>query len=134
MNRHQRRAAGIAHVDSGEAGARYGRPSGTAHELVLATARQMAHELYDELMQRNDWYRLWKTTHPEDTTAAQLEASFVRLNTAGLLPGARTVLARMLRTTTDPALRETIADALLLDATLVRPGSRGIGGTGPGLN
>jgi hypothetical protein len=111
-------------IDSGEANRLIGRPSGSAHELILATARAMAHELYDVTMQNNEWYALWRSWHPEGTTAAELEASFVRRNTPRLLAGARTVLAGMLRTSPDPALRETIMDALLLDATLTR--ARGV--------
>ena len=115
-----------AGVDSGEAGRLLGRPTGSADELVLATAKSMAHELYDEMMKKNDWYALWKSWHEPSTTAKDLELSFVRLNTPGLLAAARTVLAQMLRTTTDEALRDSIADALLRDATLARPGMRGI--------
>lgn len=103
-----------------------GRPKGLAHELVVETAKAMAHELYEELMQRNDWYILWKSWHEEGTSAKALEASFVERNLPGLLAGARTILAKSLATTTDPVLRETIYSALLADATLARPGARGI--------
>ena len=120
------KAAQLGHVDSGEMNRLLGRPSGSAHELVLRTAQSMAHELYDELMHNNEWYALWKSWHPEGTSSKALEASFVRRNTAGLLAGARSVLAEMLRGPSDPALKETIMEALLLDATLARPGARGI--------
>jgi hypothetical protein len=86
----------------------------------------MCHELYDTLMQRNEWYANWKAMHPEGTTPKALEASFVRRTEAHMLPGARAVLAQMLRTGSDPTLSDTIAEALLLDATLVRGDRRGM--------
>lgn len=118
----------IGHIDSGSVNALIGRPSGSAHKLVLETATAMAHELYDTLMQKDDWYKLWKSWHDESATAAQLEESFVKRNVPGLLAGARTILAQSLATTPDAALRQTIFDALLLDATLVGAGGRGVRG------
>ena len=102
-----------------------GRPSGHAHTIVYETAVAMAHELYDTLMQRDDWYSLWKSWHEPGTSPADLEASFVKRNVPGLLAGARSILAASLRTCRDPALADSIAEALLLDATLARPGARG---------
>lgn len=127
MNKKERRKIGKV-VDAQAMAESTGRKSGTAHKLVLETATAMAHELYDTMMQDNNWYALWKSWHPEGTGAKDLEESFVKRNTPRLLAGARSVLAQMLRTSLSPELRDEIHDALLLDATLVAPERRGVKG------
>lgn len=96
-----------------------GRPSSHAHFLIKETAEAMAHELYDTMMSDNRWYDYWKAQNPGLDTK-QLEDAFVRRNLSRLLPQARATLAQMLRGSNDDALKETIYDALLKDATLVR--------------
>lgn len=95
------------------------RPSKHAHELVAATARDMAHELYDALMQNNSWWAQWQAWHP-GASRAEMEASFVRRNLGQLLPKARAALAGALVQPIDETLKETILEALTLDATLMR--------------
>jgi hypothetical protein len=95
------------------------RPSKHAHKLVAETAVEMAHELYDIMMLDNEWFRCWQQQNP-GASRRELELRFVRKNLPKLIPQARAMLARSLATTTDPALRETIYSALLLDNTLLR--------------
>lgn len=95
------------------------RPSHHAHWLVRNTAVQMAHELYDHLMQDNEWYAAWKKQNP-NSFPKELEERFVAKNLTTLLPQARATLAGMLRTTADERLKEEIYQALILDATLVK--------------
>lgn len=87
--------------------------------MVRDTAVAMAHELYDTMMQDDQWYKYWKFQHP-DYTSKQLEEAFVERNLATILPQARAVLAKMLRTSTDDRVKEEIYEALTLDATLIR--------------
>ena len=107
-------------IDSGEASRQHSRPSGTAHSLIVETARAMAHELYDTMMLDNEWFAAWKAANPAGASAKALERNFVRRNLTRLLPGARAVLAASLATLADAASRETVYNALLLDAELVR--------------
>lgn len=95
------------------------RPSGHAHKLIAATAKAMAHELYDETMRNNEWHKWWKAQYPSDTPQ-QREARFVNKNAAKLLAAARAMLARRLDLSHDPVEKETIYQALLLDSTLIR--------------
>lgn len=102
------------------------RPSAHAHKVVLDMAIEMAHELYSTMMSDNQWYDHWKRANPRIAKQPrQLEARFVQKNLALMLPQARAMLAGALSRTTDPALAETIYEALLLDNTLTRgrPGS-----------
>ena len=106
--RHQQRAMGL--------------PAGQkrtihAHKLVAETARAMAHELYDQLMLDNEQFATWKARYPE-MDAKELEDHFVYLSSPGLLSQARATLAGMLATPIDEALKESIHEALVLDATL----------------
>lgn len=95
------------------------RPSSHAHKLVLETAVGMCHELYDTMMHDDHWYRYWKSANP-GLNGVQLEKAFVKKNLDRLLPQARATMAGMLRTSNDESLKETIYEALVLDATLVR--------------
>lgn len=81
-----------------------------AHELVAATAREMASALYEELAQDNGWYK----ANPD-------LADFVERTRGSLLTQARAVLAGMLN---KPALpdeqKDLILEALVLDNELPR--------------
>jgi len=88
-----------------------------AHRLVAETAIAMAHELYDALMQNNDWWKRWREWH-SGASRSEMEKDFVRRNAAQMLPKARAVLAAMLAQPIDENLKESIIDALTLDATL----------------
>lgn len=97
------------------------RPSSHVHKLVRETAIGMCAELYDTMMSDNEWYKEWKRVNPRiSDQPKQLFARFLAKNLSKLVPQARAILAQMLTTTTDPALREEIYNALLLDNTLIR--------------
>jgi hypothetical protein len=98
---------------------RSNRPSSHAHFLVKETAEAMGHELYDTMMSDDVWYNLWKKKNP-GLRPKELEELFVKNNISKLLPQARATLAQMLRNSHDERLKETIYEALTLDATLVR--------------
>lgn len=87
------------------------------HKLVFETAKSMAHELYDALMQKNDWYALWKTQNP-GLGAKALEDRFVRKNHAKMVPAARAALAGMLSGPYPDEVKDQIFEALLLDNSL----------------
>ena len=92
----------------------------TAHELVLKTARDMANELFDEVMSGNNaMYSGWKEAQERcGKTSAQMRALFVDLVCPKLLEPARAILAHMLG---DPAfahLHEAIYTSILLDNTV----------------
>jgi hypothetical protein len=93
------------------------------HELVAATAKDMAHELYDTLMQDNVWYDAWKKQNFGASVSA-LESRFVNKNWGKLVNQARATLAHMLTCTSDEHLRETIYEALQLDQSLIRGRTR----------
>lgn len=89
-----------------------------AHKLIDETAREMAASVYEELMKKNDWYARWRAKNP-DAGPKALQYRFVMKVYPTLLENARAILAGMLNTSPDERLRETIAEALLLDNTLV---------------
>ena len=96
------------------------RKSGAhCHEMVAATAKEFAGELYDTVMSNNLVRAKWIADHPE-MTPKQLEDEFIRVNWGKCIEGARTTLALMLRGPLDSALKESISQALILDATLKR--------------
>jgi len=95
------------------------RPSKHVHKMVADTAKAMCHEVYDTLMQRDEWYALWKSQHPKLHGAA-LEEAFVRTHWGKYVDGARATLAAMLGRPIDESLKESIMDALMLDNTLLR--------------
>jgi len=88
-----------------------------AHELVLKTARDMANELFDEVMSgSNDMYSGWKEAQERTgKSAVEMREMFVTLLAPKLLEPARAILAHMLG---DPAfahLHESIYTSILLD-------------------
>lgn len=90
-----------------------------AHILVAETAKEFAGVLYEQLMSKNLEYAQWKALHP-DLNSAQLQAAFIAMVYPKLLEQARATLAKMLTTALDPALKDAISDALILDAGLRR--------------
>lgn len=115
--------------------ARGARPRGVnstaCHKMIRDTAVQMAHQCYQALMLRNDWYALWRS---EVETAAQrtglspdvLEKTWVNTHWASFIEGARAALAETLRQPIDDGLRDAIAEALILDATLTHGRKAGL--------
>ena len=79
----------------------------------------MAHELYDVMMQDNEWYSVWKKCQP-GMSVKGLETAFVRRNLAQLIPKARAILAAMLAGPYDDGMKDKIHEALLLDWTLIK--------------
>lgn len=90
-----------------------------AHQLVASVAANAAYELYEELMRDNQLYDAWKRQHP-GASAKGLAVAFVQKNTASCLGIARATLARLLADPTiSPEHKESIMEALELDATLM---------------
>lgn len=87
------------------------------HKMIAETAKQMAFELYDTLMQDNNWYALWKGQNPR-LSPESLAKRFVARNWGQLVPSARATLVEMLRRPLDEALKEEISQALILDNSL----------------
>jgi hypothetical protein len=77
----------------------------------------MAHNVYDELMKRNDWYAAHKRVHPNLSSKA-LEKIWVKKNQHKFIAAARHTLAGMLALPYDSDLKDQIHEALVLDATL----------------
>lgn len=98
-----------------------------AHKLVASVAEGIAAELFEDLMSDNKTYARFKELAEEFSNfkleAAKfprqaLRAKFIALAAPRLLEDARTTLAQMLRQTHDESLKETIAEALILDNEL----------------
>src|SRR3954467_12798807 len=100
------------------------------HFKVKDVAIEMAHVLYDTMMEDNEWYDLWKKRFPGMPGKA-LEAKFVAMNWPRLVGQARATLAGMLASPHySDSMKEDIFDALTRDATLthgrprLEPGTR----------
>lgn len=115
MNRHQRRRAGMITSKPGAS-----RPSGHCHEIIAETAKAMAHEVFDELMLRNDWWKNWQEQNPDLSTTKELEARWVEMTWGKFISEARGALAHMLTTKIDENQKEQIMEALQLDHSLIR--------------
>jgi hypothetical protein len=93
-----------------------------AHKLVRDTAVAMAHELYDTVMQDNQWWSEWQKQNPGASRRA-LERRFVNKNLPLIVPQARAALAKCLQEGQAPGLTEAqkdqILEALALDNQLV---------------
>ena len=86
-----------------------------AHKMIMDLAVKMASEVFEEAMSRdNELYRGMKASHPGKGTK-YLRKVFVRNLAPRLLGDARATLAQMLTTDIDPALKESIYEALTLD-------------------
>lgn len=94
-----------------------------AHKMVVETAQEFANLLYDEVMGDNFIRTQWKAQHPGMSEIA-LRKQFVARNLVRCLTAARTTLASMLNAELSPNLdekqKESIHEALLLDAVLIR--------------
>ena len=88
-----------------------------AHSLVLKTAREMAHELFDEVMSgNNELYKGWKELCDNgNLTKEKAERLFVELISPKLLEPARAILAAMLANPAYAHLHESIYTSMLLD-------------------
>jgi hypothetical protein len=89
-----------------------------AHELVVKTAREMAEQLYEEVMSgSNEMYSGWKEQWPE-LDEAERQRRFVELLYPKLLEPARAILAHMLGDPQYAHLHESIYDSILKDKAL----------------
>jgi hypothetical protein len=100
------------------------RPEQHAHELVASVAQGIMHEIYDQFMQDNKGYREWRDQNP-DLNSKQLEDLYVATRWGLAIPAARAALTMRMQQTLDESEKDTIMEALVLDATLRR-------GRGPG--
>lgn len=90
-----------------------------AHRLVASVAKAFASELYETVMSNNLVRAEWKRQHP-GADERTLVRRFVTKNWGKCLAGARATLALQLRGPIDTAMKESIMEALVLDATLMR--------------
>ncbi len=99
--------------------ARHQKARAHCHFLIKETAQGICHELFDQLMQDDMLFGLWKKRNPGLTTK-QLEAKFVAKmwGKPEALQGARATLATMLNHPIDDVLKNQILDALVLDNSL----------------
>lgn len=89
-----------------------------AHELVVKTAKDLARELYAEVMsQNNELYADWKSAC-EDLTPAKAEEMFVQMMYPKMIEPARATLGHMLGNPALAHLHETLYDALQKDYLL----------------
>jgi len=89
-----------------------------AHEQVVEVALGIAHEIYAEIMARdNELYGDWKKQCP-DLTAEKCEELFCQLLCPRLLDDARTIMAHMLSDPMLENLHKSLYDALLKDNVL----------------
>jgi hypothetical protein len=89
-----------------------------AHKQVLEVALEMSHEVYAEIMQRdNELYAEWLKMCP-DLTPTLAEELFVELLLPKMLEPARATLAKMLGMAQYKSLHEGIYNALIQDNIL----------------
>lgn len=93
------------------------------HEMVVKLARDMAHELYDTMMRKNEAWTVWKH-FCQDLSKDASEAEFVACATPHLLGDARATLASMLGQPRYAHLHDSLYDALMKD-NLIR-GTNGL--------
>ena len=89
------------------------------HMMVAKTAQEMAAVLYDEVMLNDEWYATWQAKHP-DASPRGLQEAFVKKNWSQMVEGARATLAKLLTSSLDDVIKDQIAEALILDKTLVK--------------
>lgn len=94
-------------------------PGQHCHELIRATAIEMAGELYDLMMQNNEQWAEWQAMHPM-LSKVELEIRFIELKWPELIEDARATLAQMLGGNIGEDLKERIFDALVKDEPLRR--------------
>lgn len=89
-----------------------------AHELIVKIAKDMAHELYDQVMgESNELYAGWKAQCTE-LTPAKAEELFVNLMYPKLIEPARVLAGQMLGNPAYAHLHEALYDALGKDYLL----------------
>lgn len=94
---------------------------GHAHKMIVELAKQMAAELYDDLMKDNKRWAAWKETLTREFAIAgaeQIQLMFIEQMYVHQIEPARATLAGLLATPIDEELKASIADALIADAPL----------------
>ena len=97
------------------------RGGGHVHKMIRGLAIEMAAEIYDKLMVRNEWYDLWKRKNPNVSDPNELMLRYVDRTWPTLVEQARATLAGMLTRPISEDLKLSIHDALIKDAKF-RPG------------
>ncbi len=87
------------------------------HQLVAKIAREAAGELYEKMMGIDGFFSAWKAANPS-LSAKALEAKFVATRWPACIPFARATLAQLLTNDLDPAVKDDIMEALVLDSSL----------------
>lgn len=92
-----------------------------AHKLIVKTAKEMAHELYNSMMLNNERFEKWKKVcelygDGSNLTPAQYEELFVNEVFPSLIEQSRATLAGLLEQPISKVLKDEILDALLKDA------------------
>lgn len=88
-----------------------------AHKLVAEAANGLCNELYDIVMSNNEVQAEWKRQHP-GASEKTLRMEFLRKNVEKCIEPARATLSGMLSLPFDEVLKESIAEALILDKSL----------------
>lgn len=102
-----------------------------AHEAVYEQAKELCLSAYEALMAENAIWEAWQASHP-GFSRRHLELAFVKAFTFRFVPAARAMMAARLTAPIDPAEKDAIYEALLMDGTLVRGRGRAQGLTKPG--
>ncbi len=93
--------------------------SAHCHKLIAEVAKAAAHELFDTMMMDQVLWDLWWKRFPGMNSKA-LEDRFVEMYWGRCIPFARATLATLLTRPIDDGQKESIMEALALDATLMR--------------
>lgn len=93
-------------------------PKGHCHFLVAKVAKEMAGTVFEEkAKQSNQEYLALREAYP-DKTSAQLQKMFIAKNWYLFVPAARSILAQMLRSPIEDAMKADIEEALIKDNAL----------------
>lgn len=91
-----------------------------AHNMVASVAVNAAYESYEVLMANNQLFSAWKAKHP-GASAKGLALAYVKRYAESHIPIARATLAALLTSPTiSEDYKESIVEALALDASLQR--------------
>lgn len=90
------------------------------HIMVAKAAQGICREMFDSLMHHDELFAKWKARFPEGTSTKTLEEEFVKKNWGDCIPAARATLTQLLTQPIADVLKEEIAEALILDKTLIK--------------
>ncbi len=89
------------------------------HIDVAKVAQGLCRESYGNIVHNNELYAAWRAKHP-GASPKGLEEAFVKQYWGEYIPLARATMAHLLHIPGNEHLKESIADALILDKQLVR--------------